>query len=183
MSDLLSYASFVWVLPTVSLLWKRQMLKGGSWVAKTVKEDALKAKKQKRRRLGDFLRDDLLRNQMVKRFLKDMTQEQCDQHMKELDLMASQEVTPDDVRVATGDILDNVMWRIWLGLCAWLFLGYMVCGETETEYLYIVVFFLWMIIHMVDNKMHVSSFEMSMVGCCGVKPKLDDEEDEALLNV
>lgn len=173
----------IWTAPVVSLFWKRRMMQGGSSIAKRVKKEALQRKRRKRKRLADFLRDDLLRRKMMQDFQAKMTEEQCEERIEELEILAAQEVTADDVRVSTDDILDGVMGRIWLGLIAWLGVGYLLCGEEATEFMYIVVFLLWVVIQTIDNSANLGTFER--LSCCGTKPPKgnDDEDDVSLLYV
>jgi ABC-type multidrug transport system fused ATPase/permease subunit len=166
-------------VPVASFVWKRQMIKGGSAIAKLVKTQALKRKQRKRRRLGDILKDDLVRNQMIRQFQRKMTTQECEQRIQELKEIAAQEVTSDDVHISIDNILEAAMMRIWLAFGAWLLLLFF--GWDSMFYAHIGICLAWIGIHELDNRVNFGKFEL--MSCCGTKPAFDDDDDEALIQV
>lgn len=182
--DELTLISIVMVMvPALStFVWKRRMIRGGSWITKLVKNQAIARNQRRRRRLGDFLKDDLLRTQMKNQFLRGgMSTEKCDQHLLDLERLAAEPVTSDDVRITTDTILGEVMWRIWLGLLVWYAIACIIRGGEGIAVWYIAGFLFWVAMHMMDNKYNLGTFEI-MLGCGGARIR-NEEEDEALLHV
>lgn len=181
--DELTLISIVMItVPALSaFVWKRRMIRGGSWITKLVKNQAIARTQQRRRRLGDFLKDDLLRTQMKNQFLRGrMSTEKCDQHLLDLERLAAEPVTSDDVRITTDTILGEVMWQIWLVLMVWYAIACMIWGGAVIAVWYIAGFLFWVAMHTMDNKYHFGTFEI-MLGCGRGARIRNKEEDEALL--
>lgn len=106
------------------------MTRGGgtSSLARNMKESALRKKRRQRKRLRDFLGDDLLRHEMIKEFDEKMGKEECARRIEELQTTASREVTPDDVHVSSNEVEAGAMRRIVViyalsAICMLVFLG------------------------------------------------------------
>ena len=107
------------------------MTRGGgtSWLARNMKTQALREKRRRRKRLRDFLDDELLRHEMIKEFDEKMGKEECARHLEELQTTASREVTPDDVHVSSNEVEGAAMRWIVL-ICAVFAVLMLVCfGE------------------------------------------------------
>lgn len=148
----------IWILWTIiclSVIWKEKTTQSGgsSWLAKKVKNDALKKKQRRRKRLRDFLSDDMLRRQMIKEFEEKMGVAECAEHMKELEIEASREVTKDDIHVSAHSVMKEAMTRIWCVFTGVLGLFYIM------QFLSIAIFLQAisaLVLHSVDNFFYYS---------------------------
>jgi hypothetical protein len=143
-----------WIVIASSIAWKRrQVFSGGkSWLAKNMKSKELHKKKRHRRRLRDFLEDELLRGQMIKEFDEKMGKEECARHMEELQQIASRDVTKDDVQVSTNEVLGAAMR--WICLIFTLVAGSVVAALGECDVL--LDFLVALGLHVADNKLAVA---------------------------
>ena len=149
------------LLPGIgTFVWKRQMIHGGSSIWTDVKQHKMKRKRRQRQRLRDILNDDLLRKQMKNDFLKSSkggdggcnTPEHCDAKIQELQNLASQQVTPDDIDVSQGDVLEQVMSRIWISFGILLVL--LICFWSNLFYVHVAIVLLWIALHEIDNRIN-----------------------------
>lgn len=147
-------SAIAWIFIAGSLAWKRrQVFSGGkSWLAKNMKNTELNKKKRHRRRLRDFLEDELLRGQMIKEFEENMGKEECARHMEELQQIASRDVTKDDVHVSTNEVLGAAMR--WICLIFTLVAGLFVAALGNCVML--LDFLVGLGLHIADNKLTVT---------------------------
>lgn len=167
------------ILPGIcTFVWKRQMIQGGSSIWTDVKQYKMKRKRRQRQRLRDILNDDLLRKQMKKDFLSSKkegctTSEQCDAKIQELQNLASQSVTPDDIHVSLGDVLEQIMWRIWIGFGVWLVL--LIWCWSYLFYIHIAILLLWIALHEIDNRINFRIISTT--------PRMTDDSNDDMIHV
>lgn len=135
-----------------SIVWKRRESRSGgkSWLATNMKNKALGKKQRRRKRLRDFLQDDVLRAQMIKEFDENMGKEECARHMEELHQIASREITLDDVHVSTNEVLGAAMR--WICLIFTVVAGAVVLVFQDWNVL--LDFLAALGLHVVDNKLN-----------------------------
>lgn len=104
---------------------------GTSSLARSMKERALRKKRRQRKRLRDFLGDDLLRLEMIKEFDEKMGKKECARRIEELQKTASREVTPDDVHVSSNEVEAGAMRRIVAIYAIFAILLLLFLGEGE----------------------------------------------------
>jgi hypothetical protein len=143
-----------WIIIATSLLWKRRVTKAGSWLVKHLKEQAMKQKRRRRKRLGDFLADSMLRQQMLTEFEDAMGIEGAARHMEELELTASRPVTVDDVHVGSRQAVVEAMRRIWLAYSI-VVLPYLLSNNQPTAPL--VQLSVGLLCHTIDNILNFKS--------------------------
>jgi hypothetical protein len=136
------------------------MTRGGSSLARKLKEQALVQKRRRRRRLKDFLADDMLRKQMVKEVEAKMGKEAGGHHMEELDLTASRDVTADDVQVSNKEVEGESMKRICLVYGAVAILVRVIFRENDA----LVQFSLALIFHIFDNRLKLATRKAKWIG-------------------
>mmetsp|Transcript_2649 Transcript_2649/g.3917 ORF Transcript_2649/g.3917 Transcript_2649/m.3917 type:complete len:261 (+) Transcript_2649:137-919(+) len=112
-----------------SVAWKTKMTSPGGPLAKQLKQDAKKKKQRRRKRLKDFLNDDMLRRQMVKDFeANGMGVEECEEHMKELELEASRgehdndDDDDGDIQISSAQVKKEALRIIWVAFTGLLLL-------------------------------------------------------------
>lgn len=99
----------------------------------------------------DFLEDELLRSQMIQEFNEKMGKVECERHMEELQRLATQEVTFDDIHVSSREVVGAAM--------RWICLFYSLAGialSMISEFNAMFGLALASIIHVVDNKFVLS---------------------------
>lgn len=141
-----------WVVIAGSIAWKRREIRGGgkSRLATNMKNKELDKKQRRRKRLRDFLHDELLRGQMIKEFEENMGKEECARHMEELHQIASRETTKDDVHVSTNEVLGAAMR--WICLIFTCVAGLLVLAFRNCDVL--LDFLVALGLHVVDNKLN-----------------------------
>jgi hypothetical protein len=124
-------ASLIWSLIIVSVLWKRQVrYRGGSSpLAMAMKQHELTRKRLRRRRLRDFLADDMLRKQMIREFEASLGQEEADRKIEHLRDMASREITMDDVYVSANEVMGAAMRWICLYYIIAVLLNFLISRD------------------------------------------------------
>jgi hypothetical protein len=162
MDDIISlfHNHTLWIVVACTIAWKRSMTRGGSLLARKLKEHALMQKRLRRRRLKDFLTDDLLRKQMVKEVEAKMGKEAGSRHMEELDLTASRDVTADDVQVSNKEVEGESMKRICLVYGAVAIVARVIFRENDA----LVQFSLALIFHIFDNRLKLATRKAKWIG-------------------
>mmetsp|Transcript_31506 Transcript_31506/g.35829 ORF Transcript_31506/g.35829 Transcript_31506/m.35829 type:complete len:239 (-) Transcript_31506:180-896(-) len=142
-----------WITIAISIVWKRRMTvsSGTSYLGKKIKNKALAKKRRSRKRLNDFLTDDLLRREMVKEFEEKMGVEKCAEHMKELEFEASRDIAEDDAYVATQEVMKAAMLRIFIVFTVLIFLFFSSGNFSISIF---AQFSLALLLHTVDNHLN-----------------------------
>ena len=151
----------LWLLPTLSFLWKRRMVKGGSALSKRLRKQSLERLKAHRRRLKSFLQDELLKANMIRDFKKaNMTDDQIANHLLELEFRANLPVTNDDVDLDPSRVLSAATVWANLGIVLYNLLLFILFFPNHTLYLAGGLSAMYVSLHAVDNYMTVGRRQM-----------------------